>query len=82
MSICVHVHSEATYKLFTCNNTLTTGLKVLRLCITFQLPYMTLTIDTVDGHGLSNEVHHELLPKKTNCISHSFCSKRQAVVQY
>ena len=25
---------------------------------------MTLTIDITDGWGLSNEVHHELLPKK------------------
>ena len=25
---------------------------------------MTFTIDVTDGWGLSNEVHHELLPKK------------------
>ena len=25
---------------------------------------MTLAIDTVDGHGLSNEVRHKLLSKK------------------
>ena len=29
---------------------------------------MTLAIDTVDGCGLSNKVHRELLPKKTKII--------------
>ena len=27
---------------------------------------MALAIDTIDGRGLSNEVRHELLPKKSN----------------
>ena len=26
---------------------------------------MALAIDTIDGQGLSNEVHRELLPKKS-----------------
>ena len=35
---------------------------------------MALVIDTVDGHGLSNEDCHDFLSKKTT-ISHSFNSK-------
>ena len=35
---------------------------------------MTLVIAVVDGHGLSNEVHHELLPKNTKVMQ--FHSKR------
>ena len=31
---------------------------------------MTPAIDTVDGHGLSNEVHRDLLPKKTKVTVH------------
>ena len=34
----------------------------------FQFLYMTLAIDTGDGHGLSNEAHCELLPKKSKVI--------------
>ena len=29
---------------------------------------MTLAIDIIDGRGLSNEVHGELLPKKSNTV--------------
>ena len=31
----------------------------------FQLLYMTLTINKMDGRGLVNTAHHECLPKKT-----------------
>ena len=37
---------------------------------------MTLAINTADGCGLSNKACHELLHKKTSCISCSFQSKR------
>ena len=36
----------------------------------FQVLYnMTLAVDITDRHGLSNEAHRELLPKKNNSIS-------------
>ena len=31
---------------------------------------MALAIDSVDGHGLSNEVRHKLLPKKTKVLEY------------
>ena len=40
----------------------------------YRFLYMTLAIDTVNGRGLSNKVHRELLSKKSNCINHSFHS--------
>ena len=39
-----------------------------KLSTAFQFLYMTLPIDTADGRGLSNEVHCELLPKKTKVM--------------
>ena len=36
---------------------------------------MALAFDTIDGRGLSNEVHYELLPKKSKCICRLFHSK-------
>ena len=34
----------------------------------FYLLYMTLTVNKMDGHGLSNTAPHERLPKKTNVM--------------
>ena len=34
----------------------------------FQFLYMTLAIDTINEHGPSNEVCHELLQKKTKIM--------------
>ena len=31
----------------------------------FQLLYMTLAVDKMDGHGLINSTHYKHLPKKT-----------------
>ena len=31
-------------------------------------PTVDTPLNTVDGHGLSNEAHHELLPKKTKIM--------------
>ena len=36
----------------------------------YQFLYMTLAVDITDGHGLSNEAHHELLPKKSKVMLH------------
>ena len=46
------------------------------VCTCVWPPILRLAINTDDGHGLSNEAHCKLLPKKTNCISCSFHSKR------
>ena len=43
---------------------------------------MTLAIDTVDGHGLSNEACHELLPKKTVLAIHLSLKAILPAVQY
>ena len=32
----------------------------------FQLLYMTLAIDKMDGHSLSNTARHKLLPRRLN----------------
>ena len=29
---------------------------------------MALAVDITDGHGLSNEAHHQLLSKKSNAV--------------
>ena len=43
----------------------------------FQFLYMTLAIDITDGHGLSNEVHHEFLPKMNKVLLYlSFISQK------
>ena len=38
------------------------------LATAFQFLYMMLAIDNIDGHGFRNEVHPELLSKKTKLI--------------
>ena len=40
------------------------GLIYFTVFATFQLLYMALSIDKMDGGGLSNTAHHEYLPKK------------------
>ena len=35
---------------------------------------MALAIDIIDGQGLSNEAHHELLPKKSKVTLRICCS--------
>ena len=40
---------------------------------------MTLAINELNGHGLSNSVHHECLPKRTNIMRY-LLQKYQAIV--
>ena len=37
---------------------------------------MILAIDITDGHGLSNEEHHEFLPKKSKVMMYLLFIKR------
>ena len=44
---------------------------------------MTLATDITDGRGLSNEVHHEFLPKKNKVLLYlSFISQKYVALHY
>ena len=46
--------------------------------------YMALTINIMDGHGLSNKAHYKCLPKETKscAIRYSFFLKRGIQILY
>ena len=45
----------------------------------FQLPYMILAVDKMDGHGLSNTAHHECLTTKARLM---VCGLAQPTLLY
>ena len=59
----VYVHSQA-IKNHSCKMTNQTNPQFL--C-------MTLGVDIIDGHGLSNEVYHEFQPKKSKVMPYLPC---------